>query len=179
MTRHHRPPEAASLPASSLNAKRRSRELAELTGNSTVVDVLVVGLGVTGAGVALDAASRGLSVAALDMDDLAFGTSRWSSKLVHGGLRYLAGGDVAVAYECARERGVLITTTAPHLVRPLPVVLPLAATLSRGAGRLYRIGTAAGDVLRMVAGTPGSLLPRARRISTTRTLEYAPGLKLD
>ena len=141
------------------------------------VDLLVVGLGVTGAGVALDAASRGLSVAAVDMADLAFGTSRWSSKLVHGGLRYLAGGDVAVAYECARERGVLLTRTAPHLVRPLPVVLPLAATVSRGAGRLYRVGTAAGDVLRIVAGTPGSLLPRARRISTTRTLAYAPGLR--
>jgi glycerol-3-phosphate dehydrogenase len=94
-------------------------------------------------------------------------------------LRYLAGGDVAVAYECARERGVLLTRTAPHLVRPLPVVLPLAATVSRGAGRLYRVGTAAGDVLRIVAGTPGSLLPRARRISTTRTLAYAPGLKLE
>jgi glycerol-3-phosphate dehydrogenase len=143
------------------------------------VDLLVVGLGVTGAGVALDAASRGLSVVAVDMADLAFGTSRWSSKLIHGGLRYLAGGDVAVAYECARERGILMTRTAPHLVRPLPVVLPLAATVSRNAGTLYRVGTAAGDVLRMVAGTPGSLLPRARRISTTRTLEYAPGLKLD
>jgi glycerol-3-phosphate dehydrogenase len=143
------------------------------------VDLLVVGLGVTGAGVALDAASRGLSVVAVDMADLAFGTSRWSSKLIHGGLRYLAGGDVAVAYECARERGILLTRTAPHLVRPLPVVLPLAATVSRNAGTLYRVGTAAGDVLRMVAGTPGSLLPRARRISTTRTLEYAPGLKLD
>jgi glycerol-3-phosphate dehydrogenase len=143
------------------------------------VDLLVVGLGVTGAGVALDAASRGLSVVAVDMADLAFGTSRWSSKLIHGGLRYLAGGDVAVAYECARERGILMTRTAPHLVRPLPVVLPLATTVSRNAGTLYRVGTAAGDVLRMVAGTPGSLLPRARRISTTRTLEYAPGLKLD
>jgi len=148
-------------------------------GGAAPVDLLVVGLGVTGAGVALDAASRGLSVVAVDMADLAFGTSRWSSKLIHGGLRYLAGGDVAVAYECARERGILMTRTAPHLVRPLPVVLPLAATVSRTAGTLYRVGVAAGDVLRMVAGTPGSLLPRARRISTTRTLEYAPGLKLD
>ena len=72
----------------SLNAARRAAELAVLA-DGEVVDLLVVGLGVTGAGIALDAASRGLTVAALDAHDLAFGTSRWSSKLVHGGLRYL------------------------------------------------------------------------------------------
>src|SRR5215218_3108448 len=107
---------------SSLTRARRERELQELA--ETQVDVLVVGLGVTGAGVALDAASRGLSVAAIDAHDLAFGTSRWSSKLVHGGLRYLAHGDVGLAYESAVERGVLMRHTAPHLVRPLPAILP-------------------------------------------------------
>jgi glycerol-3-phosphate dehydrogenase len=140
---------------------------------------LVVGLGVTGAGVALDAASRGLSVAVVDMDDLAHGTSRWSSKLVHGGLRYLASGDIAVAFECARERGILMTTTAPHLVRPLRVVLPLQASVSAGAGRLYRVGISAGDVLRRVAGTSAALLPRARSISAEQTLALAPGLRTD
>ena len=139
----------------------------------------MVGLGITGAGAALDAASRGLSVAAVEMADLAFGTSRWSSKLIHGGLRYLAGGDVAVAYECARERGILMTRTAPHLVRPIPVVLPLSSAVSRGAGRLYRLGTMAGDALRFAAGTPASVLPRASRISATRTIAYAPGLRLE
>jgi len=134
---------------------------------------------VTGAGAALDAASRGLSVAAIDMDDLAHGTSRWSSKLVHGGLRYLASGDVAVAFECARERGILMSTTAPHLVRPLRVVLPLSATVSVGAGRLYRIGISAGDVLRRAAGTSATLLPRARRISAAQTLALAPGLRVN
>ena len=74
----------------------------------------------TGCGVALDAASRGLSVALVEAVDLAFGTSRWSSKLVHGGLRYLAHGDVGVAWESARERGILMERTAPHLVRALP-----------------------------------------------------------
>ncbi len=75
----------------SLNAARRARELdwLETTGK---VDVLVIGGGVTGAGVALDAAARGLTVALVEKHDLAFGTSRWSSKLVHGGLRYLASG---------------------------------------------------------------------------------------
>jgi glycerol-3-phosphate dehydrogenase len=95
-------------PGTSLNAARRERELAALPGE--VVDVLVVGLGATGAGAALDAASRGLSVAAVDAHDLAFGTSRWSSKLIHGGLRYLAQGQVDVAHESAVERGTLMCT---------------------------------------------------------------------
>lgn len=81
---------------SSLNAHRRARDLAELAEQGSV-DVLVVGGGATGAGVALDAASRGLSVALAEKHDLAFGTSRWSSKLVHGGLRYLASGNVGIA----------------------------------------------------------------------------------
>ena len=96
-----------------------------LDGAPTDVDVVVIGLGVTGAGVALDAVTRGLSVLAVDAHDLAFGTSRWSSKLVHGGLRYLAHGQVGVAHESAVERGVLMTTTAPHLTRALPMLVPL------------------------------------------------------
>ena len=78
--------------------------------------MVVVGLGVTGAGVALDAVTRGLSVLAVDAHDLAFGTSRWSSKLVHGGLRYLAKGQVGVAHESAVERGILMERhrPAPH-----------------------------------------------------------------
>ena len=86
-----------------------------LAGAPTDVDVVVIGLGVTGAGVALDAVTRGLSVLAVDAHDLAFGTSRWSSKLVHGGLRYLAQGQFGVAHESAVERGILMEVTAPHL----------------------------------------------------------------
>ncbi|NEC83700.1 FAD-dependent oxidoreductase, partial [Streptomyces sp. SID7958] len=111
-------------PGSSLSARRRTRELARTVGGPTV-DVLVVGLGATGAGVALDAAARGLSVVAVDAHDLAFGTSRFSSKLIHGGLRYLASGQLDVAHESAVERGVLMERTAPHLVRAQPFVLPL------------------------------------------------------
>src|ERR671912_769322 len=88
-----------------------------LAGIPESTDVLVIGLGITGAGVPLDAASRGLSVVAVDAHDIAFGTSRWSSKLVHGGLRYLAKGQVDVAHESAVERGILMETTAPHLIR--------------------------------------------------------------
>src|SRR4051794_9954003 len=103
-----------SLPGT-LSPRRRATDLDQVAGGT--VDVVVVGGGVTGAGVALDAASRGLSVVLLERTDLAAGTSRWSSKLVHGGLRYLAHGEIGLARESARERAVLMGTTAPHLTR--------------------------------------------------------------
>ena len=98
---------------SHFNAAQRAEALERLASES--YDVLVIGGGVTGAGVALDAASRGLKTALIERHDLAAGTSRWSSKLVHGGLRYLAKGDVGVAWESASERAALMTTIAPHL----------------------------------------------------------------
>src|SRR5687768_13076534 len=96
-------------PNTSLNASRRRADLDHLA--SSEVDLLVIGGGVTGAGVALDAASRGLSVCLVEAHDLAFGTSRWSSKLIHGGLRYLAQAEIGLAYESAVERGILMTRT--------------------------------------------------------------------
>lgn len=144
----------------SLNARRRSRELEQLAQRGQV-DVLVIGGGVTGTGIALDAASRGLSVALAERADLAFGTSRWSSKLVHGGLRYLASGDVGIAYESAVERGILLERTAPHLVRPFPQLVPLLPELSASDTVLVRAGYLAGDALRFAAGTR-SLAPSAR-----------------
>ncbi|WP_436493548.1 glycerol-3-phosphate dehydrogenase/oxidase [Actinokineospora sp. HUAS TT18] len=159
-----------------LNARRRAADLAALAAGE-VVDVLVVGGGVTGAGVALDAASRGLSVALVEAEDLAFGTSRWSSKLVHGGLRYLAKGDVGLAHESAVERGIVMTRTAPHLTRPLPQVIPLHANVSTMDAAITFAGLAAGDVLRRVARTPSSLLPRPRKVSAPETLALAPGLR--
>src|SRR6059058_1298099 len=86
-------------------------------------DVVVVGGGITGAGVALDAASRGYSVALVEREDYASGTSSRSSKLVHGGLRYLQNFDLGLVREALLERQ-LLTTLAPHLVRPLPLVVP-------------------------------------------------------
>jgi glycerol-3-phosphate dehydrogenase len=163
---------------SSLTAARRSAELARLAAGD-VVDLLVVGLGATGAGVALDAASRGLRVAAIDAHDLAFGTSRWSSKLVHGGLRYLASGQVGVAHECAVERGVLMARTAPHLARALPFVLPLTPAVSRPQVALLRSGYFAGELLRASAHTSRRLLPRPRRLSAVETLRFAPALRPD
>ncbi|GAB3461799.1 glycerol-3-phosphate dehydrogenase/oxidase [Actinophytocola sediminis] len=160
----------------SLNGARRAVELAELAGGA-VVDVLVIGGGVTGAGIALDAAARGLSVALVEANDLAFGTSRWSSKLVHGGLRYLAKGDVALAHESAVERGIMMTRTAPHLTRPLPQLIPLHEQVSRAGAAVVRTGLLAGDALRRAARTPAKLLPRPRRVSGQEALALAPGLR--
>src|SRR3954454_22418617 len=87
-------------------------------------DVLVVGGGITGAGVALDAASRGLRTALVERDDFASGTSSKSSKLIHGGLRYLQQGEVALVYEALAERQRL-RRNAPHLVRVLPFLIPI------------------------------------------------------
>ncbi|WP_216849306.1 glycerol-3-phosphate dehydrogenase/oxidase [Pimelobacter simplex] len=150
-----------------------------LDGVPAAVDVVVLGLGVTGAGVALDAVSRGLSVLAVDAHDLAFGTSRFSSKLVHGGLRYLASGQVGIAHESAVERGILMETTAPHLTRPLPSIIPLAAGVSRPMGTLAGAGFLGGDLLRRAAGTSSDTLPRPRRLSAAETRRLAPPLRTD
>ena len=124
-----------------------------LAGAPTDVDVVVIGLGITGTGVALDAVTRGLSVLAVDAHDLAFGTSRWSSKLVHGGLRYLAKLQFGVAHESAVERGILMERTAPHLTHPLSMLIPLGSVTSRRLAVLTGAGLVGGDVLRRAAGT--------------------------
>jgi glycerol-3-phosphate dehydrogenase len=141
------------------------------------VDVVVIGLGVTGAGVALDAVSRGLSVLAVDAHDLAFGTSRWSSKLVHGGLRYLASGQVGIAHESAVERGILMEVTAPHLTHAMPMVVPVNSSMSRSQAAVARAGLLAGDALRRSAGTAAETLPRPRRLSATEVMQMAPALR--
>lgn len=167
---------AKVLGDSALNSARRERELREL-GDGGVVDVLVIGGGVTGTGVALDAASRGLRTVLVEARDLAFGTSRWSSKLVHGGLRYLASGGVGIAHESAVERHILLTSTAPHLTRPIPQLVPLLPDIGAAQRMLVRAGFAAGDVLRRSAGTPASVLPRSRRAAAAEALRLAPTVR--
>jgi len=93
--------------STALNAARRNADLSALADGAPI-DVVVIGGGITGVGIALDAASRGLRVALVEKHDLAFGTSRWSSKLVHGGLRYLATGNVGIARRSAAERQSMI-----------------------------------------------------------------------
>ncbi|MER5635422.1 glycerol-3-phosphate dehydrogenase/oxidase [Kitasatospora sp. NPDC002227] len=166
--------------ASALNARRRLADLDALAGpDGDAIDVLVVGAGVTGAGAALDAAARGLRTVLVDSRDLAFGTSRWSSKLVHGGLRYLATGSIGVAHESAVERGILMTRTAPHLIRPLPQLVPLLPSVGRGQAALVRTGFLAGDLLRLAARTPAAVLPRPRRVGAAEALELAPALRTE
>ncbi|MFI9648297.1 glycerol-3-phosphate dehydrogenase/oxidase [Streptomyces sp. NPDC052040] len=169
-------PSGRTAPGTSLTAARRLRELDETVGGPPV-DVLVVGLGATGAGAALDAAARGLTVAAIDAHDLAFGTSRWSSKLIHGGLRYLASAQFDVAHESARERGILMERTAPHLVHAQPFVLPLTPLVSRGQAALAWAGFRAGDSLRLAARTARATLPAPRRLSAAETHHLAPVLR--
>lgn len=159
--------------SSSLNAARRAADLADLE-QAPEIDLLVVGGGVTGTGVALDAAARGLTTVLVERDDLAFGTSRWSSKLVHGGLRYLAKGQIGIAYESARERDVLMRVTAPHLVRPLPMVLPVHRHTGLGRALLSRGGMGLGDLLRRAAGTPRDVLPPPRTLGARQTLRLLP-----
>jgi len=160
--------------SSALNVARRRSDL--LRAADEIVDVLVVGGGITGAGVALDAAARGLTVTLVEAEDLAFGTSRFSSKLVHGGLRYLATGDVATAKESAIERHLLMTTIAPHLIRPLGQLLPFA----RGVDTRQRLAGAAGmglgDLLRMRARTPRAVLPPPRLVSAATAHRLVPAL---
>jgi len=168
---------AVPAPAGSdaLNAARRARELTALADGETV-DVLVVGGGIVGAWCALDAASRGLSVALVERGDLAQGTSRWSSKLAHGGLRYLAHGDVGVAWESARERAILMDVSAPHLIRALPFLIPLGGQVDRATGAKLEVGIRLGDGLRAAAGTSRRRLPSLRRVSAEEARRLAPGL---
>ena len=139
------------------------------------LDVLVVGGGVVGAGAALDAVSRGLSVGLLEQRDLASGTSSRSSKLIHGGLRYLEMFDVALVREALEERGLLLTRLAPHLVRPVPFLYPLHRTIERpyvGAGlALY-------DALAIV-GKYDMGVPKHKHLFRTQVARIAPDLRTD
>lgn len=157
-----------------LDITRRRREL-ERSANDTV-DVLVAGGGITGTGVALDAASRGLTVALIEAEDLAFGTSRFSSKLVHGGLRYLATGDLATARESAQERHLLMTVIAPHLIRALPQVLPFCPGVSLRQRAAGVTGIALGDLLRVRAHTSRAVLPTPRLVSARTAQALLPTL---
>src|SRR3954470_5621640 len=141
-----------------------------------VVDVVVIGGGVTGAGAALDAASRGLSVALLEARDWASGTSSRSSKLIHGGLRYLEQFAFPLVHEALHERARLVQTIAPHLVTPLPFLLPLTAPVWQRA--YYGAGVALYDVLGAALAADRGI-PSHRHLSRRATLEAFPALRGD
>src|SRR3954452_848122 len=108
---------------SRLGLQQRTAALERMANE--VFDVVVIGAGATGAGAALDAATRGLSTALVEARDFAAGTSSRSSKLIHGGLRYLEQGDVGLVREALRERSLLLNTLCPHLTRPVPFLYPI------------------------------------------------------
>ena len=134
-------------------------------------DVLVVGGGITGAGVALDAATRGLRTALVERDDFASGTSSKSSKLIHGGLRYLQNGDVRLVYEALHERQRLLKN-APHLVRVLPFMIPV---LTKDGVISRKIARALGSAMWMYDLTGGWRIgKRHRRLRGDAAFAHLP-----
>ncbi|MGZ4437968.1 MAG: FAD-dependent oxidoreductase, partial [Nocardioidaceae bacterium] len=140
----------------------------------TELDVLVVGGGVVGAGTALDAVTRGLSTGLLEQRDLASGTSSRSSKLIHGGLRYLEMLDFGLVREALQERGLLLTRLAPHLVRPVPFLYPLT---HHGWERPYvGAGLALYDAMAMT-GKYDMGVPRHKHLLRRQVRRIAPDLR--
>ena len=155
-------------------AQPSRHELFERLARSDALDLVVIGGGATGLGVALDAAARGLSVALIEAEDFAKGTSSRATKLVHGGVRYLAQGNVALVREALRERAHLLRN-APHLVQPLAFVLPLYGARGRWLDSwFYGAGLTLYDLL---AGA--GRLGRTEFLGRDAALERAPGLRSD
>ncbi|MCQ8193382.1 glycerol-3-phosphate dehydrogenase/oxidase [Streptomyces rugosispiralis] len=157
-----------------LGPAERGEALARMADRE--LDVLVVGGGVVGAGTTLDAATRGLETGLVESRDWASGTSSRSSKLIHGGLRYLEMLDFALVREALKERGLLLERIAPHLVKPVPFLYPLK---HRVWERFYAgSGVALYDTMSISSGH-GRGLPAHRHLSRGRALRVAPCLKKD
>jgi glycerol-3-phosphate dehydrogenase len=136
---------------------------------STRFDLIIIGAGINGAGIARDASLRGLRVLVLDKGDVGSGTTSWSTRLIHGGLRYLEHHEIGLVRESLRERERLLRI-APHLVRPLPLLLPIYRGDQRGR-LLIRAGMLAYDVMSLDKSLPGH-----RMLDRTASLGRAPGL---
>jgi glycerol-3-phosphate dehydrogenase len=135
-------------------------------------DVIVIGAGINGAGIARDAAMRGLRVLLIDKGDIGGGTSSWSTRLIHGGLRYLEHGELGLVRESLRERATLLRI-APHLIRPLPLLLPIYEHARRGWWAI-RAGMIAYDLLSL-----DKSLPKHKMLSRAEALKVAPGLNAE
>jgi glycerol-3-phosphate dehydrogenase len=162
--------EDGGLMTGNLGPRSRKDALEALSGRP--LDLLVVGAGATGCGTALDAAARGLKVALIDKGDIAGGTSSRSSQLVHGGLRYLQQGNVALVRESLRERGLLLSKLAPHLVEPLPFMFPLHHRIWE------RVYIGAGLLAYDLLGGSGTM-PKHSHVSKRTALARFPGLRPD
>ncbi|PVG84720.1 glycerol-3-phosphate dehydrogenase [Nocardioides gansuensis] len=156
-----------------LNPASRAAALGSMASGE--LDVLVVGGGVVGAGAALDAVTRGLRVGLLEQRDLASGTSSRSSKLVHGGLRYLEMFDFALVKEALEERGLLLTRLAPHLVRPVPFLYPLHKAWERP---YVGSGIALYDVMAMT-GRQDMGVPKHKHVFRKQLARIAPDLRTE
>lgn len=157
-----------------LGPAQRAEALARMAERE--LDILVVGGGVVGAGTALDAATRGLDTGLVEARDWSSGTSSRSSKLIHGGLRYLEMLDFALVREALKERGLLLERLAPHLVKPVPFLYPLT---HKGWERWYAgSGVALYDGMSISSGH-GRGLPVHRHLSHKKALRVAPCLKKD
>jgi glycerol-3-phosphate dehydrogenase len=153
----------------------QAREAALDAMGSTELDILVVGGGVVGSGAALDAVTRGLTVGLVEARDFASGTSSRSSKLIHGGLRYLEMLDFRLVAEALQERGLLIEKLAPHLVRPVPFIYPLQHHVWE---RLYAgAGVALYDALGLLSGRRG--VPHHRHLTRRGARRVFPSLRKD
>jgi glycerol-3-phosphate dehydrogenase len=164
--------------SSALGPAARDQALASMAGvgGQGELDVLVVGGGIVGVGTALDAVTRGLSTGLLEQRDIASGTSSRSSKLIHGGLRYLEMLDFGLVREALQERGLLLTRLAPHLVRPVPFLYPLT---HRGWERPYvGAGLALYDGMAML-GSSDMGVPRHRHLFRRQVARIAPDFKTE
>ncbi|MEX0975534.1 MAG: glycerol-3-phosphate dehydrogenase [Woeseia sp.] len=132
-------------------------------------DIVIIGGGINGAGIARDAATRGLTVLLLESKDFGSGTTSWSSRLIHGGLRYLEYGELSLVYESLHERRYL-RQIAPHLVAPIAISIPVFSSSKRGMWTL-RAGMVAYDLLSL-----GKRLPRHRMLNREEFLRGTPGV---
>lgn len=158
-----------------LSMTQRTQHLAQMA--ETTYDILVIGGGVTGAGIALDAASRGLTTAIVEAQDWASGTSSRSSRLVHGGLRYLYNLDFALVAEALKERGLLLSKIAPHLVKAQPFLWPLK---TRVIERAYSaVGVGLYDTLALAGAGFKKTVPLQKHLTRSGALDRFPGLDPD
>ncbi|WP_314658382.1 glycerol-3-phosphate dehydrogenase/oxidase [Rothia dentocariosa] len=159
---------------SHLTTESRARALAEMS-SGTELDVLVIGGGITGAGIALDAATRGLRTGIVEAGDWAAGTSAWSSKLIHGGLRYLYNLDFKLVTEALKERGLLLEKIAPHLVHAQPFLWPLKTPVIE---RSYSaIGIGMYDALAYFGSRGKKGVPSQRHFTKKGTKTVFPDIK--
>ncbi len=158
-----------------LSQQQRAEAIERMAHTSAAapLDVLVVGGGVVGAGTALDAAARGLQTGLIEARDYAAGTSSRSSRLAHGGLRYLEQREFSLVHEALTERGLLLDRIAPHLVNPVPMIFPV---VGKAWEKPYAgVGVTLYDALSRI-GAYGGSMPRPRLLSNTVVHGLAPSL---